>query len=157
MESILKNNLFGLDIDKRAAQLAQFALLLKAAAKRPEILKKACAPTYAMPEPRPFSRQEVLVSWAKTASPTPTNSSETPCTWCDSKHPRSIMRFDLPEAAVTYIARRWRHFQEAEDLNFHEKTLLPALSAYLPVLLTLCDKYEAVVANPPYMGRGEYE
>ncbi|KAB2820442.1 MAG: class I SAM-dependent DNA methyltransferase, partial [Paludibacter sp.] len=61
VESILRNNLFGLDIDLRAAQLARFALLMKAASKYPGILQKNIMPrVYAMPEPAPFSRQEVL-------------------------------------------------------------------------------------------------
>jgi type II restriction/modification system DNA methylase subunit YeeA len=51
VESILKNNLFGLDIDDRAAQLATFAILLKAAKVYPAIWKKDWLPNvYAMPE-----------------------------------------------------------------------------------------------------------
>ncbi|MCL7762667.1 BREX-1 system adenine-specific DNA-methyltransferase PglX [Polaribacter sp. Z014] len=51
VESILKNNLFGLDIDDRAAQLATFAILLKAAKVYPSIWKKDWLPNvYAMPE-----------------------------------------------------------------------------------------------------------
>lgn len=155
VESILKNNLFGLDIDKRAAQLAQFAVLLKAAAKRPEILKKGICPNiYAMPEPRPFSRQEVLDFLGKDGLAYADKLSDALHLMQQAQNLGSIMQFDLPEAGVAYIAQRWQHFQEAQDLNFHEKTLLPALSTYLPVLLILCDKYEAVVANPPYMGSG---
>ncbi|WP_445908277.1 BREX-1 system adenine-specific DNA-methyltransferase PglX [Yeosuana sp.] len=37
--SILQNNIYGLDIDDRAAQLAKFAILLKAAGYYPEILQ----------------------------------------------------------------------------------------------------------------------
>ncbi|MCB0544271.1 MAG: BREX-1 system adenine-specific DNA-methyltransferase PglX, partial [Saprospiraceae bacterium] len=152
VESILRHNLFGLDIDKRAAQLAQFALLLKAASRRPEILKKGLRPNiYAMPEPRPFSRQEVLDFLGKDGLAYADKLFDALHLMQQAQNLGSIMRFDLPEAAVEYIAQRWQHFQEAEDLNFHEKTLLPALSAYLTVLLILCDKYEAVVANPPYM------
>ncbi len=39
-ELILKNNLYGIDIDKRAAQLATFALAMKAAQDNPRILNK---------------------------------------------------------------------------------------------------------------------
>jgi len=155
VESILKNNLFGLDIDKRAAQLAQFAVLLKAAAKRPEILKKGvCPKIYAMPEPRPFSRQEVLDFLGKDGFVYADKLSDALHLMQQAQNLGSIMQFDLPEAGVAYITQRWQYFQEAEDLNFYEKTLLPALGAYLPVLLILCNKFEAVVANPPYMGQG---
>lgn len=155
VESILRHNLFGLDIDKRAAQLAQFALLLKAAARHRDILKKGLRPhIYAMPEPRPFSRQEVLDFLGKDGLAYADKLFDALQLMQQAQNLGSIMRFDLSEAAVAHIASRWKHFQEVQDLNFHEKTLLPALSAYLPVLLILCDKYEAVVANPPYMGQG---
>lgn len=153
VESILRNNLFGLDIDKRAAQLAQFALLLKAAARHPGILKKGIRPNiYAMPEPRPFSRQEVLDFLGQGGLAYADKLFDALHLMQQAQNLGSIMQFELPEAAVDYIARRWQHFQEAEDLNFHEKTLAPAMGAYLPVLLILCWKFEAVAANPPYMG-----
>lgn len=61
VESILKNNLFGLDIDKRAAQLAQFAILLRAAQNDPAIIEKGILPqVYSMPEQHLFSRQDIL-------------------------------------------------------------------------------------------------
>jgi type II restriction/modification system DNA methylase subunit YeeA len=60
VESILKNNLFGLDIDDRAAQLATFAILLKAAKYYRDIFTKGWLPNvYAMPEEKNFSLQEI--------------------------------------------------------------------------------------------------
>lgn len=154
VESILHNNLFGLDIDKRAAQLAQFAVLLKAAAKRPEILKRGIRPhIYAMPEPRPFSRQEVMDFLGKDGLDYADALVSALQLMQQAQNLGSIMQFELSEAAVDYIAQRWAYFQQAEELSFYEKALLPALQAYLPVLLVLGRKYEAVVANPPYMGQ----
>ena len=60
VESILKNNLYGLDIDDRAAQLATFAILLKAAKVYPDVWHKDWLPNvYAMPEAQDFSLQEI--------------------------------------------------------------------------------------------------
>lgn len=155
VESILRHNLFGLDIDKRAAQLAQFALLLKAAARHRDVLKKGLRPNiHAMPEPRPFDRQEVLDFLGKDGLAYADKLFDAMHLMQQAQNLGSIMQFDLPEVAVEYIAKRWQHFQQAQGLSFHEKTLLPALGVYLPVLLILCQKYEAVVANPPYMGQG---
>lgn len=62
VESILKNNLFGLDIDDRAAQLATFAILLKAAKYYRDIFSKGWLPNvYAMPE-------DQLQNWFTTKS-----------------------------------------------------------------------------------------
>src|SRR5690606_6586540 len=60
VESILKNNLYGLDIDERAAQLANFAILLKAATKYRDVFIKGWMPNvYSMPESRDFSIQDI--------------------------------------------------------------------------------------------------
>ena len=60
VREILKNNLFGLDIDKRATQLARFAVLMKAAKYDAEILKEESLPQiFPMPEPFFFDRRMV--------------------------------------------------------------------------------------------------
>lgn len=153
-ESILRHNLYGLDIDKRAAQLAQFAVLLKAAARYPDVLKKGIRPhIYAMPEPHDFSRQDVLDFLGKDGISYADQLFDALHLMQQAQNLGSVMKFELPELAVLHISQRWRHFQQAHDLVFQEMTLLPALSNFLPILLILCSKYEAVVANPPYMGR----
>ncbi|WP_430812840.1 MULTISPECIES: BREX-1 system adenine-specific DNA-methyltransferase PglX [unclassified Carboxylicivirga] len=51
VDSILKNNIFGLDIDDRAMQLARFAVLLKAAKFDAEVLNRSIIPNiYSFPE-----------------------------------------------------------------------------------------------------------
>jgi type II restriction/modification system DNA methylase subunit YeeA len=60
VEAILKNNLYGLDIDDRATQLATFAILLKAATKYRDVFTKGWLPNvYAMPE-------DILQNWFTT-------------------------------------------------------------------------------------------
>jgi hypothetical protein len=51
VDSILKNNIYGLDIDDRAMQLARFAVLLKAAQYDADILNRGVIPNiYSFPE-----------------------------------------------------------------------------------------------------------
>src|ERR1035437_3978553 len=58
--SIIENNLFGLDIDDRAIQLANFAVLLKAAMYYPELLKTDILPNiYSFPDNREVPQAEV--------------------------------------------------------------------------------------------------
>ena len=60
VESILQHNLFGLDIDLRAVQLARFALLLTAAQQYRDILKSDIMPRiYEMPDPVEFTSYEI--------------------------------------------------------------------------------------------------
>ncbi len=155
LESILRYNLFGLDIDKRAVQLAQFAVLLKAARYYPEALRKGWLPNiYAMPDPRDFSRQEVLDFLGKEGLQYEEALSKALALMQQAQNLGSIMQFDLSEEAVGFIAGRWEYLQSAASLGFNEQAVLSAMSGYIPVLLTLNGKYEAVVANPPYMSSG---
>lgn len=57
-----QNNLFGLDLDKRATQLASFAILLKTAKYYPQILTKGIYPhIYPMPEPKSFNTHDITL------------------------------------------------------------------------------------------------
>ena len=60
-KNILKYNLFGLDIDPRAAQLAQFAVLMKAAqcADKTILNAEVLPHIYAMPAPYDFSVDQI--------------------------------------------------------------------------------------------------
>ena len=60
VEKILTKNLFGLDLDDRAAQLATFAILLKASKVYRDVWSKGWKPqVYAMPENNTFQRIEL--------------------------------------------------------------------------------------------------
>ena len=68
-ESILKNNLYGLDIDKRAYQLAYFAVLMKARKYNRRILTKGISPLLcSIEETNSISKEfiEELISQDKT-------------------------------------------------------------------------------------------
>lgn len=154
VETILTKCLYGLDIDKRAMQLSRFAVLLKAAKSYPEILKKDVLPhIYAMPEPDFFSRQEVL-DFLGTETDYEEQLSEALKLMRDAQNLGSIMKFDLEEAAVLAIKDRLEELVKSDNLTFNEQALLPRIRSYIEVLLVLTQKYEAVVANPPYMGSG---
>lgn len=152
--SILQHNLFGLDIDKRAAQLARFALLLKAAQVFPAVLKRGWLPNiFAMPEACNFSRQEILDFLGRDGM-----AYEQPLTAAlslmqQAQNLGSIMRFDLPEEARTFILNRLHSLQQNPAPSFHEQAVLPRITPFLRVMEILTDRYEAVAANPPYMGQ----
>jgi len=152
--SILQHNLFGLDIDKRAAQLARFALLLKAAQVFPAVLKRGWLPNiFAIPEACNFSRQEILDFLGRDGM-----AYEQPLTAAlslmqQAQNLGSIMRFDLPEEARTFILNRLHSLQQNPAPSFHEQAVLPRITPFLRVMEILTDRYEAVAANPPYMGQ----
>ena len=154
VESILKNNLFGLDIDKRAAQLSRFAILLKAASKHRNILKSGLLPhVYAMPEPAQFSRQEVLDFLGIEGSAFEETLTKTLTLMQDAQNLGSIMQFSLTPTQRDFIVKRFYELENKSFKSFSEEAVLPKIRPFIHVVQLLTMKYEAVVANPPYMGQ----
>ena len=155
IESILRNNLFGLDIDKRAAQLAQFAILLKAAQKYPAIIEKGILPqVFAMPEPRFFSRQDILDFLGNDGASYEEKLTVALNLMLEAQNLGSIMIFDLPEDCVAHLKKRYSELKNIKHRNLTEEALLQNIGPYIQIILILSTKYEAVSANPPYMGSG---
>lgn len=155
VDHILTQNLYGLDIDPRAAQLSQFALLLKAAAYDPGVLQRRPAmKVFAMPEPRPISRQDVRQFLG-----------EVPARQQDELHAAlqlmqqaqllgSVMKFELGPQTLQTMRARAEAFEKGEaETDLGAQALWADLRPYLQVLLALTQPYHAVVANPPYMGQ----
>jgi hypothetical protein len=155
VRSIFENNLFGLDIDPRAAQLATFALLLKAAAQDRTILDKKLLPhVYAMPEKEIFTRQEVL-DFLGEANATHTDALYNALVLMQqSQNLGSIMKFNLSDNALAAIAQQTTAWKALQPTDILQQDLWKRLAPYMQVLQVLTAKYEAVAANPPYMGAG---
>jgi hypothetical protein len=153
VESILKNNLFGLDIDDRAAQLATFAILLKAAKYYRDVFTKGWLPNiYAMPEEKNFSLQEVKDFLGTDGVVYAEELNAALRLMKQSKNLGSIMKLTVSEKALTLITTRFKELKNAEFLDINMQGIFQELKRYIPVLLILTKKYIAVVANPPYMG-----
>ena len=148
-ESILKYNLVGVDIDTRAKQLAQFALLMKACKHVPEMADCHIMPqVYDMPEP--LSAQEM-----------------------DSLHD-SLPHFFLGgnEKVISETIDALTLLQQAQDLgsvmkfNVSESTRYAIETAlkdadsifsfipHLRLMLALTKKYASLCMNPPYLESG---
>lgn len=147
-KSILEHNLYGLDIDDRAYQLAYFAVMMKARRHNRLILNSGIKPhVYVIAESNPVDKETVeyfcngeqkLKEALKTILAEMRGAKEygsilnvTPQDW-DAIHARA----GEVEADTGSVFRR------------------PALEVLLPVLKvaeTLARKYDVVVTNPPYM------
>ena len=154
VESILKNNLFGLDIDDRAAQLATFAILLKAAKKYRDIWHKDWLPNvYAMPEAQDFSMQEVKDFLGAEGTEYAEELEAALRLMKQAKNLGSVMKLNVSEAARTFIEKRFAELEHTDYRDFNIEAIYQNLKVYIPVLLILTQKYTSVVANPPYMGQ----
>jgi type II restriction/modification system DNA methylase subunit YeeA len=153
VRSIFENNLFGLDIDQRATQLSNFALLLKAAAKDRTILDRDLLPhVYAMPEKDVFTHGEVL-EFLSSANSAHVNALYNALELMQqSQNLGSIMKFTFSDAALDAIVKQTAAWRSNSELDLVQQDLWKRLTPYLQVLQVLTTKYEAVAANPPYMG-----
>jgi hypothetical protein len=155
VENILTKNLFGLELDLRAAQLACFAVLLAAAKKVPEILKKDILPRiYAMPEPAIFSRQEILDFLGSEGTQHEKVITNALQLMQQAQNLGSVMQFNITSAEREYFKTRWQALQTEVKSILEKQALLQKLEPFLDVLFALTRSYEAIAANPPYMGSG---
>lgn len=154
VESILKNNLYGLDLDDRAAQLANFAILLKAATQYRDVFIKGWMPNvYAMPESRDFSTQELKDFLGAEGKEYLEELDDALRLMKQAKNLGSVMKLSLSADAYTYIQKRYENLLKEDYLDINLQGILQGLKAYIPILLILTKKFAAVVANPPYMGQ----
>ena len=155
VENILTKNLFGLELDLRAAQLARFAVLLAAAKKTPEILKKDILPRiYAMPEPATFSRQEILDFLGSEGTQHEKALTNALQLMQQAQNLGSVMQFNITESERNYLQSRLQAIQTDAKTNLVKQALLQKLEPFINILFALTRRYEAIAANPPYMGQG---
>lgn len=154
VESILKNNLFGLDIDDRAAQLATFAILLKAAKVYPEVWKKDWLPNvYSMPEAQDFSLQEINDFLGVEGTEYVDELESALRLMKQAKNLGSVMKLIISEEARSFIEKRFIEIENTDFRDLNLEAVFQNLKTYIPVLLILTKKYSSVVANPPYISK----
>ncbi|MCX6265825.1 MAG: BREX-1 system adenine-specific DNA-methyltransferase PglX [Bacteroidetes bacterium] len=156
VKSIFTDNLWGLDIDARATQLSTFALLLKAAAKDRTVLDRNILPhVYPMPETQAFSKQEVMDFLGEANAAHSAKLYDALILMQQSQNLGSIMKFSFNDKAQEAINQQISAWESKPNLDLLHQDLWKRLSPYLQVLQLLMQHYEAVVANPPYMGDGK--
>ena len=158
-QSILKNNLYGLDIDDRAAQLAYFAVMMKARQYDRRLLTRGIQPhIYAFAESNTIttaplhdmgitlSRDEYdtavkqvlrLLDELRDAKEYGSILTVTPCDW------DFLRRFAVP---------RTEDEGGQQLLGIHgEQIAAPLLQRLINIGEALSQQYDVVVTNPPYM------
>jgi hypothetical protein len=146
--SIVENNLYGLDIDDRAAQLAYFAVMMKARQYDRRFFSRGIQPhVYAIAESNhadSFALEYFCNGDAKLKKAMDTIISELH----DAKEYGSILTVTPQEWSALYD----RFAEITEDINMSRETALRELLPLVQVAEALVQKYDAVVTNPPYMG-----
>lgn len=154
IENIFKHNLRGVDLDTRAKQLATFALMLKACQKDASFADAHILP-HVLSMPTPIPQEQVTDRLQQFFRETPSRQQLTDLTAAfelmqDAESLGSIMKFDVAESTLLSIRQTLNYWQHEQFVPEEVEDILPAME----LILTLTDKYGALVMNPPYMGGG---
>ncbi|WP_195543171.1 BREX-1 system adenine-specific DNA-methyltransferase PglX [Massiliimalia timonensis] len=164
--SIVKNNLYGLDIDDRAAQLAYFAVMMKACKYDTRFLKRKDDNGYPdIPQPNVYAIQEsntinrnqlkyfgsVLSDLEKKQADIQIRSLLD--TFQDAKEYGSILQADEYNWELLYrfvVSCDYSSQMEFETIGLEETK--NKLFELVQIGATLAQKYDVVCTNPPYLG-----
>ena len=151
-ELILKNNLFGLDIDDRAYQLAYFAVMMKARSYNRKILTKDIKPQISSIKESNSISDELIQLLTSKNSKIKNPLINVIDTFKDGKNYGSILNVsidglgDIEKTLINLLDNK-------EDLiYFKYQNELETLLNILQNAKFLSQKYNVVVTNPPYMG-----
>ena len=163
--SILKNNLYGLEIDERAGQLASFALMMKAREKFSRLFS-------VLKREEDFKLNTLIIEESNSLSERIKNRIEANNLnnlnkiiedFEDAKEYGSILKLESIDKEILEkefnILKESFNNNEQETLIFNEDEIIIDINEELELIgnlikqhITLTNQYETVVTNPPYMG-----
>lgn len=147
VESIVKNNLYGLDIDDRAAQLAYFAVMMKARQYDRRFFHRQIQPNiYAMQESNDidyYALEYFCNGDAKLKKAIDSIIKE----MHDAKEYGSILNITPVDFPALYV----RFDEVRDDISMSRETVLNKLLPLVQIAEALAQKYDVVCTNPPYM------
>ncbi len=153
-KSILQNNLYGLDIDDRAGQLAYFAVMMKARKHSRRILNGEVKPNVISIQDSNWMTDEFIAYVAGKDVHMKADLVLLRKTFRDAKEYGSIlnvssMQYDAIYERIDILSKSYaENLFEAEFHAMAAEQLLPlARQAQI-----MSQKYDVVVTNPPYMG-----
>lgn len=157
VENIFRHNLTGIDLDTRAKQLSQFALLLKACQKDAAFADAHCMPNVlTMPVCDSYTIKDTLghfvcayhLDWTNVDRKELEDAFDL---MKDNDSLGSIMRFEISQDTR-------EHLVEAVNAYDAEPKYAEAFTNLIDgfhLILALTENYHALVMNPPYMGGGK--
>ena len=157
VENIFRHNLTGIDLDTRAKQLSQFALLLKACQKDAAFADAHCMPNVlTMPVCDSYTIKDTLGHFVCAYQLDWTNVDRKELEDAfdlmkDADSLGSIMRFEISQDTR-------EHLVEAVNAYDAEPKYAGAFTNLIDgfrLIIALTENYHALVMNPPYMGGGK--
>ena len=160
VRSIIENNLYGLDVSDRAAQLSYFAVMMKARRYDKRFLTRKDengkpdvpqAKVYAIRESNELSDRQ----WQDVFSEFDSSADRDTVKYmtdafADGKEYGSILK--LKRLDYTHILQVWNDIEVNGAPTFTYYEVKNKVAALLEQAIILTQKYDVVVTNPPYLG-----
>ena len=153
-KSILENNLYGLDIDDRAGQLAYFAVMMKARKYSRRILNSGIAPNVFSIQDSSFMSDDFITFVANKDHELELDLIGIRNAFVDAKEYGSILsipRFDF-EKLYARIEELKTYFPQTIFEVEYRTVAIERLHQLVKQAEMMHQKYDVVVTNPPYMG-----
>ncbi len=155
--SILENNLFGLDIDTRAGQLAYFAVMMKARKYSRRIFSAGIRPNIFAVQDSDFINNDLVRFVSGEDSKLQDTMWKLKETFRDAKEYGSLIQPNIPDFPALREKVQLIAETAPQDLiaaHFHE-IVLEKLLPMIDQAEMLSQKYDVVCTNPPYMSSSQ--
>jgi hypothetical protein len=158
---ILEKNLYGLDVDDRAAQLASFAVMMKAREKSRRIFRREIQPNVFSIKEGNWLNNEIIDTLIENVQSKDEKKGlkevleNLKYTFEDAKEYGSIIDIDFSNLD---LLEGFLQEKRQSPINLFSFTIIDEAFEKLPLLIKqaklLINKYDVVCTNPPYMGNG---
>lgn len=149
VKHIIEDNLYGIEIDKRAGQLAYFALMMKARERSRRILRKSITPNICILQKVVFDKDELpnVINLFENSTLTIMDLMN------DFKDADILGSLITPSISnIAFLKNTLKENSDSSDMFSDENTLRGRVKTVLDQSEYLARKYHIVVTNPPYMG-----
>lgn len=160
VRSILENNLFGLEIDDRATQLAYFSIMMKARSyDRRFLTRKDENGKPDIPKLNICSIQEsnlINAEYIELFGELKSIAQKLLDEFIDAKEYGSILNLSITKDEILQLEEKYAEIDNMVYTNFFDSAKQSGLrTAFAPLLKQakiMAEKYDVVCTNPPYMG-----
>jgi type II restriction/modification system DNA methylase subunit YeeA len=149
---IIKNNLFGYEIDERAAQLASFSVLMKARSYYRRLFREAIQPNILCYQDLRLSNDEIKETFQELDMDLPDDLNDDLQCMQQATNYGSLIQPKTPAAELKRLEQVLKEKQSTATL--FSKYQLSELHQAVKQLHQLSQKFSCIVDNPPYMGGG---
>ena len=157
VESIIKNNLFGIEIDKRAGQLSYFALLMKASEKNRRFLrnKSKVRPNICILKNEHFSDEEIKQLEELFKGTLPINFADVMNQFEHADVLGSLITPCISD--ISTLESTLEKKKESNDLFDTDASIVERTEKVFTQTKYLSKRYNIIITNPPYFSPSDAE